>query len=85
MKEAYSLSDLGEMIKAEAAKDGLAMAEVAVEALAKAAYNGTKAWLKESAALSVNKIDDFGAPFIDQMDAFVLPQIEKIDLDKDGK
>lgn len=85
MQKAYDLKALGEMIAAEAKKDGLTLAEGAIEQLAKASYQATKAWAKESAVLSETKIDDFIAPFYDQLDAFVLPQIEKIDLDKDGK
>lgn len=85
MKEAYSLEELGQIIKEEAAKDGLTIAEEAVEKLGKAVYNGVKRWGKESAVLSSNKVDDFIAPFYDQMDGFVNPQIEKLDLDGDGK
>lgn len=88
MQKAYDLKSLGEKITEEAKKDGLVLAEEAVEKLAKAAYNGLKAWVKESAALSVEgplaKVDDFIAPFIDQLDPMVLPQIEKIDLDGSG-
>lgn len=85
MEKAYDLKVLGEIIKAEAKKDGLTIAEDAVEKLGKAVYNGTKKWAKESAVASATKIDDFIAPFYDQLDAAVVPQIEKIDLDGDGK
>ena len=85
MEQAYSLKELGLKIQEEAKKEGLTIAEEAVEKLAKAAYNGTKAWVKESATLSPNKIDDFIAPFYDQLDVIVNPQIDKIDLDGDGK
>ena len=85
MEKAYDMKSLGEAIKVEAEKEGLKLAEVAVEKLAKAAYIGTKAWLKESAAVSPQKVDDFIAPFYDQLDVIVLPQIDKIDLDNDGK
>lgn len=81
MEKAYELKALGEMIVAEAKKDGLTIAEEALEKLGKAVYFGTKEWAKESAELSENKIDDFVAPFYDQVDQFVIPQIEKIDLD----
>jgi len=30
-------------------------------------------------------VDDFVAPYLDGLDAIVLPQIEKIDFDGDGK
>ena len=82
--KAYDLKVLGQKIKEEAAKDGLLMAEETIEKLAKAAYFATKAWAKESAQLSETKIDDFIAGFYDQMDPFVIPQIEKLDLNKDG-
>lgn len=85
MEKAYDLKALGQMIKDEAAKEGLTIAEEAVEKLAKAAYIGTKAWAKESAVLSPTKIDDFIAPFYDQLDVVVLPQIEKVDLDGNGQ
>lgn len=85
METAYELKALGLKIKEEAAKDGLTLAEETLERLAKAVYIGTKAWAKESAVKSETKIDDFIAPFYDQMDAFVIPQIERLDLNKDGK
>ncbi len=84
MDKAYDLKALGEAIKAEAAAGGLTIAEDAVEKLAKASWIGTKKWLVDSAALSDSKIDDFIAPFYGQLDSFVLPQIEKIDLDGSG-
>lgn len=71
MTEAYQLKDLGAKLKAR----GLDLAEEAVAIL----YVEMKAWLKESATLSENKIDDIVAGFLDQMDAVVLPQIDKID------
>lgn len=80
MEKAYGLKDLGQMIKDQAAKEGLTIAEEALEKLGKAVYLGTKEWAK----LSESKIDDFIAPFYDQIDTFVIPQIEKIDLDGDG-
>lgn len=85
MNKAYDIKALGEMIAEEAKKDGLTMAEEAVEKLGKAAYFGFKAWAKESAVVSENKIDDFVAAFYDSVDAVALPQIEKIDFNKDGK
>lgn len=85
MEKPYDLKDLGAKIIAEAKKEGLPLAEEAAEKLAKAAYFGVKSWYVESAKLSQTKIDDLGLPFIDHVDQFVLPQIEKIDLDGDGK
>lgn len=88
MESAYDIKALGESIVAEAKKEGLPMAEDAVERLGKAAYNAFKAWVKESAVLSkggvLAQVDDYLAPFIDQLDPVVVPQIEKIDLDGSG-
>lgn len=84
VKAPYALSDLGQKVKDECAKHGLELAEQAVEQLAKSVYVATKAWLKESALASENKIDDVVVPFLDLIDSFVLPQIEKIDLDSSG-
>lgn len=84
MNQAYDLKSLGEMIMAECKADGLHIAEDAAEKLAKGVYSGFKAWAKESAKLSENKIDDFASAFYDEADQFVLPQIEKLDLDADG-
>lgn len=85
MEKAYELKALGEKIVSKAKEDGLSIAEEAVEKLAKAAYMGMKEWFSESAALSSTKIDDVLVPFVNFADGIVLPQIEKIDLDKDGK
>lgn len=71
MEKAYDIKDLGERLKAK----GLDLAEEAVGIV----YKETKEWIKESAALSENKFDDLAAPFLDQLDAVVLPQIDKID------
>ena len=57
-----------------AKEEGLELLEDSAESL----YNSLKRWLKESAPLSENKIDDVIAPFLDQLDALVLPQIDKI-------
>jgi len=70
MTEAYDFKDLQEKMKAE----GLELAEVA----AGKAYKAIMAWFKESAALSKNPFDDMVAAFAPQIDAVVLPQIEKI-------
>lgn len=85
MQKAYELKALGEMVIAEAKKDGLTIAEEAVEKLAKAIYFGGKKWASESAVLSENKVDDFAMNFYGYADQFVVPQIEKIDIDGDGK
>ena len=85
MEKPYSLKDLGAKIAAKAKEDGLEIAEAAAEKLAKAAYFGVKEWAKESAALSPTPIDDLAAKFYDMADPFVLEQIEKMDLNHDGK
>ena len=85
MEKAYDVKALGELILAEAKKEGLPLAEEAVEKLGRAAYVGVKKWAQESAQVSGNKIDDFLARFYDLIDDVVLPQIEKLDLDSDGK
>lgn len=71
MEKPYDLQDLANRLKAK----GLENAEKYVGDI----YVETKGWAKESAALSENKIDDVIAPFYDQLDPFVLPQIDKID------
>ncbi len=83
--KAYDIKELGQMIIAKAKEDGLTIAEEALEKLGKAVYLGTKQWAKESAVISETKVDDFIAPFYDQADGFVMPQIEKLDIDGDGK
>lgn len=70
MEVAYDLKDLGQRLE----KAGLAGGEV----VAAKVYNEVKAWAKESAVLSENKYDDLVAPFYDQLDSLVLPQIDKI-------
>lgn len=84
MEKAYDLKALGQYIAAEAKKEGLTLSEEALEKLGKAGYVGVKQWAKDSAVLSDNKVDDWVAPFYDNMDGFVNPQIEKLDLDGDG-
>lgn len=70
MEKAYDLKELISFIKAE----GLEVAEDGAEAI----YVGMKKWLKASAPLSVNQVDDFIAPFYDKLDPMVLPLIDKI-------
>ncbi len=85
MDKADDLKDLGVKIKVEAEAEGLALAEEAIEKLGKAAYLGLKEWLIESANLSPNPADDIAVKFICYVDQLIMPQIEKIDLDGDGK
>lgn len=85
MDKAYDIKALGEAIKAEAEKQGLTLAEEAVETLGKAAWTGTKNWAQESASMSENKIDDLVVPFLNTMDKLVEDGVEKVDLDGDGE
>lgn len=75
MTKAYDLKDLGEKLKAK----GLPIAEDMLEKIAGEVYLAVKQWAKESAPLSETKVDDFVSPFYDQLDAIVLPLIDKID------
>lgn len=70
-KKAYDLKLLGEHLKAQ----GLDLLEDG----AGKAYVAVKEFLKESAKLSQTPYDDLVAPFYDQLDQVVLPQIDKID------
>lgn len=85
MDKPYNLKALGKSIREEAGKDGLNVAEDALEKLGKAVYVGMKKWIMESALMSETKLDDFIVPFLSHIDPFVLPQIEKLDIDGDGK
>lgn len=75
MKKAYDLADLGQRLK----DAGLPIALEALESSAAKAYVAMKEWAKESAVISENKIDDFAAPFYDQLDQIMMPAIDKID------
>lgn len=75
MEKAYDLKDLGKRLE----KAGVPLLKNSAEETAKVVYHETKEWMKESAVLSTNKIDDLVAPFYDQADALVMPQIDKID------
>lgn len=74
MEKAYDLKALGEALKAE----GVPVALDALESIAAKAYVATKKWVQESAKLSENKVDDVVAPFLDYVDPYVMPQIDKI-------
>jgi hypothetical protein len=71
MEKAYDLKELGKRLKAK----GLIELEDAAEEI----YKELKGWLKESAALSATPYDDIAVPFLDNLDKFVIPQIDKID------
>jgi hypothetical protein len=83
--KAYDLSELGKMVIDQAKIDGLEIAEEALEKLGKSVYLGWKNWKIESAQISETKVDDFTLPLYVYLDQFALPQIEKIDIDGDGK
>lgn len=86
MEKPYDLKALGQMISDKAKAAGIPhAAEEDLEKLAKATYEGMKDWLKESAGLTETKVDDVAVSFLSYLDPYVIPQIEKIDLDKDGK
>ena len=70
-KKAYDIKELGKRLKAA----GL----IEAEDLAGKFYVETKEWLKESAEISKNPFDNMAIPFYAQLDAIVLPQIDKID------
>jgi hypothetical protein len=82
MEKAYDLKALGEKILE---KMDLGLTEEQIERLGKAVYEGSKEWAIESAQLSENKLDDLFQGLYGFLDQFVLPQIEKLDLNKDGK
>jgi len=71
MEKAYSIKELGLLLKAE----GLIVAEDTAETV----YEVVKKWYIESAQKSENQIDDLVIPFIGQIDKLVLPVIDKID------
>jgi hypothetical protein len=73
MEKAYDLAVLGEMLK----KEGLAGGEVA----AAATYKALKKWFADSAAKSSTPFDDLVVAVLPQVDAVVLPQIDKISPD----
>lgn len=85
MEKAYDIKELGKIIAEEAKKEGLVLAEEAVEALGKSAWSGLKKFVNESAVLSENKIDDMVAPAISLLDGYINEKVEKLDLDGDGK
>lgn len=79
MEKAYDLKDLAKKLE----DAGVPVLKEAGEETAKQVYSAVKEWLQESATLSTNKIDDVVMPFIGQLDAIVMPAIDKIDGEKD--
>lgn len=71
MNTAYDLKDLQKKL----VEAGLPE----VEKLAEKSYGALMAWIVESAVLSPGKIDDIIVGFKAQIDALVLPQLDKID------
>ena len=74
MEKAYDIADLGKRLAASGVPALLNVAEAEAAMI----YKTLKEWLKESAVISPNKLDDLGMPFIDQLDVIVNPQIDKI-------
>lgn len=71
MEKPYDLKELGLRLKGK----GLDQAEEIAELL----YKEVKQWLKDSAAVSATPFDNLAMGYLDQLDSFVLPQIDKID------
>jgi len=70
-QKAYDLKVLGAKLKAE----GLELAEDG----AGKALKCVMSWLKESAALSPNQMDDLVAPLLVPVETYVMGQVDKID------
>jgi|JI102314A1RNA_FD_contig_21_6183067_length_400_multi_3_in_0_out_0_1 hypothetical protein len=85
MEVAYDAKELLKKVQAKAAEQGLTMAEESLEVLIKAVWAGVKEWGNESAVISANPVDNFVMPALNFLDGYILPQIDKIDLDGDGK
>jgi len=71
MKKAYDLKDLTAKLK----DAGLDVAEEAAADVIKCTFQ----WLRESAKLSPNPVDDMVAPLLTPVEAYVLTQVDKID------
>ena len=85
MEVAYDAKELLKKVQAKAAEHGLTMAEESLEVLIKAVWAGVKEWGNESAVISANPVDNFVMPALNFLDGYIIPQIDKIDLDGDGK
>ena len=85
MEVAYDFKELIKKVQTEAAKGGLTMAEESLEVLLKSTWAGIKEWANESAVLSANPVDNFVMPGLLYLDGYLNPQIDKIDIDGDGK
>lgn len=71
MEKPYDLKELGLRLKDK----GLDQAEDIAEMI----YKELKQWLKDSAALSATPFDNLAMGYLDQLDSFVLPKIDKLD------
>ena len=80
MEKAYDLKVLGERLQAQ----GLPIANDMLEEVAAKVYVEIKEWAKESAPISSTPIDDFIAPFYDQLDRVIFPAIDNFDGEDDG-
>lgn len=81
IKKSYDVKALGKAIAEDAKKSVLPLAEELVKALALSIYLSSKSWIKESALISKTPIDNMVVSFIDHLDAIVLPQIDKVNID----
>lgn len=71
MEKAYDLKELEKKAKAAGLPE--------VEELAEKLYGAVKEWIVESAKVSPTPYDDLGIPFINYVDAIVMPKIDEID------
>lgn len=71
MEKAYDLKALGAKLK----EAGLVELEDGAEHI----YKAIKEWLKESAQLSATPYDNIAIAYLDNLDRYVLPQLNKID------
>jgi len=70
MEKAYDVKALVKYAKAE----GLEVAEEAAKGL----YRALRQWIEDSAKLSENPYDDLGIPFLKQIDAIAMKELEDI-------
>lgn len=85
MEKAYDGKELLKKVQSKLAEKGLTMAEESLEVIIKQTWSGLKEWGNESAILSANPVDNFIMPALNFLDGYIMPEIEKIDLDGDGK
>ena len=85
MEKPYDVKELYAKVKAKAEKQGLTLAEDAVEILVKESLDGVIEWAEESADMTPTIIDDLGVKGVKQFRDTAFTYIEKIDLDGDGK